>query len=1099
MRLQVEDVRRALQSSDPDLARLWLAQLVDQPEPPDAKPPREGALTWDRYFRTLRSGDFRRKKPEEREAYRRSTVSALESPQAEVPLPPRLKAHEILLELWNDAGRRGQLLSVLAEVPLVYGPWRALKRIFKESEARDDVAVWGLLAARFDAAFAGFGPSGPRGRIRCEVSEATLGYLVRRAWRRLRRLGAAFPALYPDAASTVLRNYPAGTRFRDTWIANQIFYHAGHSRTRRVYNTSRFTGHGGFRSLTAHRAFPEAWSRSPRPLLNLLAAAQAEEPRKFAIDLLKSEFRAVLREVEPTWIAGLVAARSEVADEFFVWMLQNVSRFEQSKLRELGLHEAVLKLFDSPSSSAVQFAADYARTHARDLSVDELIRLASKGEVLSKLAVDLLSARHPVKDVGLDAWGRLLDSGRGDGASDAHKLAIASLGKHFGPSELTAAWFQDRLVGVSDVAREFAHQHLPRLHDVKALGSAYFLAAIDRIDPERLLSDRTGAMWNLRPNWAAEWLLGQLKKTSLEAIPGIEYAKLLLNPLTRTHLTMWIDQGAAKASQVPLPLLRAMASRKDWDASEEIRQIRSLPQAWAQELQFSAPLGEKVRGWLRDVRQFAPADLGRDWLLDLLDSGDSSSVEFASDVLIRGFIPADFAPKSPAAEGPGTADASAPATVDLQGASFLFTGKLATMERAGAEEKVLKAGGSNASGVTAKLNYLVIGDEGSPLYGAGRKGSKQLKGEELIAKGAALKIISETAFLQMLAGRPAVADADQSAAGCEALWKMAAGDGKEDAPRSAFARKYILRHHPDVCLAETDRPVDPGAEIPPAFLSFERVKPLFADSRKPIRDLALKLAAWEFARWAPPMAELVKLCETPHSEVRNFVAKSLMAEPTPEHRRYRVDPAVLTADAVYGFCESRDDGARGLGMQLIQLHPRLQVPDELFRLTESPDRVMRAFVIRILWGLYRDRGVTRDWKPTIPPTSTIGLKNKAAAEKKAPDRGTGTPPHPEKLPAALDALRAFLRRTLFEIPPARFEKAGAEGDALRKRLKPLAAREAKLALIETLRDAALEDAQFADVVRPLFEEFRGSRGKSEFSACMVAIARLRARHEAAAT
>ena len=37
-----------------------------------------------------------------------------------------------------------------------------------------------------------------------------------------------------------------------------------------------------------------------------------------------------------------------------------------------------------------------------------------------------------------------------------------------------------------------------------------------------------------------------------------------------------------------------------------------------------------------------------------------------------------------------------------------------------------------------ELDYLVIGDEGSPLYGAGRKGDKQLKAEKLIEEGATI-------------------------------------------------------------------------------------------------------------------------------------------------------------------------------------------------------------------------------------------------------------------------------------------------------------------------------------------------------------------------
>ena len=75
------------------------------------------------------------------------------------------------------------------------------------------------------------------------------------------------------------------------------------------------------------------------------------------------------------------------------------------------------------------------------------------------------------------------------------------------------------------------------------------------------------------------------------------------------------------------------------------------------------------------------------------------------------------------------------------------------MTRKEAEDKVKAAGGTPTSNVTAKLHYLVIGDEGSPLYGGGAKGDKQTKAEQFNAAGANIRIISETAFLQMLAGR----------------------------------------------------------------------------------------------------------------------------------------------------------------------------------------------------------------------------------------------------------------------------------------------------------------------------------------------------------
>src|SRR5205807_3613162 len=123
---------------------------------------------------------------------------------------------------------------------------------------------------------------------------------------------------------------------------------------------------------------------------------------------------------------------------------------------------------------------------------------------------------------------------------------------------------------------------------------------------------------------------------------------------------------------------------------------------------------------------------------------------------------------------------------------------------------------------------------------------------------------------------------------------------------------------------------------------------------------------------------------------------ALLAEDAPENRRFRIDPATLQPSAAYRFCESADEETRLLGMELIARLPHLRVPDELFRLTESPDRAVRAFVIRALWGLYRDRGVTPDWKPPVPPAATVGAAAKKEAAKAAENRGPGVPHRPEK-------------------------------------------------------------------------------------------------------
>jgi NAD-dependent DNA ligase len=88
----------------------------------------------------------------------------------------------------------------------------------------------------------------------------------------------------------------------------------------------------------------------------------------------------------------------------------------------------------------------------------------------------------------------------------------------------------------------------------------------------------------------------------------------------------------------------------------------------------------------------------------------------------------------------------------VRGRSFVFTGKLTSGDRKSAQREVLARGGLAPSDVTRELDYLVVGDEGSPLLGGGAKSSKQQKAEKLIAAGSTLRILTEGEFRALLGG-----------------------------------------------------------------------------------------------------------------------------------------------------------------------------------------------------------------------------------------------------------------------------------------------------------------------------------------------------------
>ena len=85
-----------------------------------------------------------------------------------------------------------------------------------------------------------------------------------------------------------------------------------------------------------------------------------------------------------------------------------------------------------------------------------------------------------------------------------------------------------------------------------------------------------------------------------------------------------------------------------------------------------------------------------------------------------------------------------------KGTSFLFVGKMNKMTREQARLVVKSLGGTCPSGVSENLDYLVLGDENSPLYGLGDKKPKQLKAEALIDAGAPIVIITEEEFMSMV-------------------------------------------------------------------------------------------------------------------------------------------------------------------------------------------------------------------------------------------------------------------------------------------------------------------------------------------------------------
>ena len=118
--------------------------------------------------------------------------------------------------------------------------------------------------------------------------------------------------------------------------------------------------------------------------------------------------------------------------------------------------------------------------------------------------------------------------------------------------------------------------------------------------------------------------------------------------------------------------------------------------------------------------------------------GLAESAQLIADLRVHVAVP-DEAPST-------TEGVEGAAQGAFAGLSFVFTGKMATLERKPAEKLVASMGGTAGEAVNKTLSYLVVGDLKKP----GEQSTKEKAAAKLAAAGAPVKVISESEFLAMV-------------------------------------------------------------------------------------------------------------------------------------------------------------------------------------------------------------------------------------------------------------------------------------------------------------------------------------------------------------
>jgi hypothetical protein len=323
-------------------------------------------------------------------------------------------------------------------------------------------------------------------------------------------------------------------------------------------------------------------------------------------------------------------------------------------------------------------------------------------------------------------------------------------------------------------------------------------------------------------------------------------------------------------------------------------------------------------------------------------------------------------------------------------------------------------------------------------------------------------------FLMQNMGPADFSEGGNAEQGVEKLFQLALG-AKEPEPVRTFAQNYLRCHHP---VIGPEQPDSKAMELKPQLTreayTPERIWPTLRDNRDDVRKFAVTITRAELRRWNY-QGRVYELAETEFKEVRNLAYDALLKAGDPAADvNFTLKPEELDPVQVFGMTESSKRSTREVAVELIRRnYARLGGAQRLAWLMESADREVRLFAVRLLWEKHRPRNLPKEWKPKGP---------NLAAE----DAGRF---------GDVTALRNFLRRTLFGLPPGRSKEA-SEATPVRR----LSASEAKHNVIEVVRDLGREDEAFAQVVLPVLQEFSGSLAKTEWQACLAALVALRAAH-----
>ncbi|MFT5683629.1 MAG: hypothetical protein ACI8RZ_004561 [Myxococcota bacterium] len=569
-------------------------------------------------------------------------------------LPDRLGVWSLIEQLYSNqsAWSRSALLSIIEGVPLKWGPWRALKRIYKASMIDQDWEVFAALVVRFDREVSrtdirsdlslraplvpddnnvlqrlkaswGNNPvqtqsfywDDSRSRAR-DVNPRTLEYLLRRTRRFMQEMSRAQPTAFAPIASEILIRYDSSTRCTLDWLMSDR----------------------------------ELWAHNIAPLMRIVELSGNGTILEFAFSLLETRFREKLKFADSEWVTRLALSERRMARRMAVrWFLEPLCGHEQGRFHEVGLQRAVMAFLDyndetnpgderwngwseqqwlkawNPDAGSTawpvlarQYALDYIKgayeVIASALPLEKVLwLLRSKAKAYRDLGEFLLYPGEGDSPYGdqlvLSVWTELLED------PTTFDFAARAIRTKFSGVQLTADWYAERLLSKHGKVRELAtsllrdetkfradddwrsfHMKIARSHEAQADILQRSLYQLSRKDDDG--------------------------HADIDDLPATFFRALLTHPTCHSSVIDWIDGGRVPLTHLSTPLLRELSAKAEWEEHRWESFLEAERIEEHEKLDYISTVGSAARRWL--VNEASLSDLGTDWALARVEKFESS-------------------------------------------------------------------------------------------------------------------------------------------------------------------------------------------------------------------------------------------------------------------------------------------------------------------------------------------------------------------------------------------------------------------------------------------------------------------------------------------